>query len=80
MERSSMSTEFDTAEKPELCRMEVKIWLSKRDPETEQEFLEHCLSHLISGAMAESSLMRYSLSSDGEASCNIIEERQKNAD
>ena len=71
-----MSQEFDTVEKPELCRMEVKVWLSGQNPKLEEQFLERCLNHLISGAMIESPLVCYVLTSDQMASVTYPEERR----
>jgi hypothetical protein len=70
-----MGQEFATVEKPELCRMEVKVWLSGHDQALEEEFLEHCLSQLISCAMTESPLTRYTLTPDGIGSVTYPEER-----
>lgn len=61
-------------DKPEgLCRMEVKVWLSGTDPDMESMFLEHCLSHLISGAMTESPKMFYRLNEDGTADSEVLD-------
>ncbi|MDR3392461.1 MAG: hypothetical protein P4L77_12090 [Sulfuriferula sp.] len=68
--------EFDTISKPELCRMEVKVWLSGDNPDLESQFLEHSLAHLISGAMTESPLMRYTLTPDGIGHVEYPKERE----
>jgi hypothetical protein len=70
-----MSQEFDTVKKPELCRMEIKVWLSGHNPDLEEQYLEHCLGHLISGAMTESPLMCYTLTPDGIGSVSYPKER-----
>ena len=43
------------------CRMYIRLQLSGEDNEVVEQFLEHCLSHLISGAMADSGILCYEL-------------------